>query len=191
MPRCDSDNAACETLRLIGADPQNWAPDRDGIDHTVPVGGGQSGTTFASALRRARTDVVAEIDVLKNGAGGGQSLTFARMYKLCTAHELPGSELGSTGIRFRAGCENRSGAEPYDALDQIPRLGWTAYLNWDRKTLGSEAISRATKLFNRYLHQATEQRPRTSCKVFVNFREIRCHERVGPNLKEQCRCMHQ
>ena len=43
MPHSDPDNVARETLRLIGPDPQNWVPDRDGIDHNVVViGGGQS-----------------------------------------------------------------------------------------------------------------------------------------------------
>jgi FAD-dependent urate hydroxylase len=50
----DPDHDARETLRLIGPDPQNWVPDRDGIDHNVfIVGGGQTGATFAFALRRA------------------------------------------------------------------------------------------------------------------------------------------
>src|SRR5438874_2573109 len=50
----DPDAAARNALRLIGPDPQNWVPDRTGIDHNVAiVGGGQSGCAFAFALRRA------------------------------------------------------------------------------------------------------------------------------------------
>jgi hypothetical protein len=31
----DPDHHVRETLRLIGPDPQNWVPDREGIDHNV------------------------------------------------------------------------------------------------------------------------------------------------------------
>ncbi|ATU94955.1 hypothetical protein B5P45_27910 [Phyllobacterium zundukense] len=55
MTKPDSpDFVAQETLRLIGDAPPNWVPDFDGIDHNVTiVGGGQTGATFAFALRRA------------------------------------------------------------------------------------------------------------------------------------------
>ena len=33
MPQSDPDSVAREALRLIGSDPENWVPDRDGIDH--------------------------------------------------------------------------------------------------------------------------------------------------------------
>ena len=50
----DPDAPARDALRLIGPDPQNWVPDRPGIDHNVAIiGGGQSGCAFAFALRRA------------------------------------------------------------------------------------------------------------------------------------------
>ena len=59
-PDADARNA----LRLIGPDPQNWVPDRPGIDHNVMiVGGGQSGCAFAFALRRAGIGKVAVIDM--------------------------------------------------------------------------------------------------------------------------------
>ncbi len=37
MVQFDVDAAARETLRLIGADPQNWVTDRDGVDHNVAI----------------------------------------------------------------------------------------------------------------------------------------------------------
>ena len=40
MPQPDPDVSARETLRLIGPDPQNWLPDREGIDDNVLVVGG-------------------------------------------------------------------------------------------------------------------------------------------------------
>ncbi|MCK1405246.1 hypothetical protein [Bradyrhizobium sp. 76] len=63
MFQSDVDTAGRETLRLIGPDPQNWSPDRQGIDHNVAIiGGGQSGSAFAFALRRAGIGKVTLID---------------------------------------------------------------------------------------------------------------------------------
>ena len=65
MPAPTSPDAdARDALRLIGPDPQNWVPDRPGIDHNVViVGGGQSGCAFAFAFRRAGIGKVAVIDM--------------------------------------------------------------------------------------------------------------------------------
>ena len=50
----DPDSCARTALRLIGPDPANWVPDRQGIDHNVAIiGGGQTGCALAFALRRA------------------------------------------------------------------------------------------------------------------------------------------
>jgi FAD-dependent urate hydroxylase len=137
MPQSDSDNVAQDTLRLIGPDPENWVPDREGVDHNVViVGGGQSGSAFAFALRRAGIGRVTVIDAAKDSAGAGVWLTSARMHKLRTPKTLPGPELGLPGLGFRAWYEGRYGAAAYDALDRIPRLDWAAYLNWYRRTLG-------------------------------------------------------
>ncbi len=137
MPQSDPDSVARETLRLIGPDPQNWVPDRDGIDHNVTViGGGQSGGAFAFALRRAGIGKVSVIDAAPDGARAGVWLTSARMHKLRTPKNLPGPELGLPGLSFQAWYEARHGAAAYDALDRIPRLDWAAYLDWYRKLVG-------------------------------------------------------
>jgi len=48
------DEAVARALRLHAARPDNWVPERSGIDHdVVVVGGGQSGAAIAFALRRA------------------------------------------------------------------------------------------------------------------------------------------
>ena len=52
MPQSDPDSVAREALRLIGPDPQNWVPEREGIDHNVVVvGGGQSGSRGCGGSR--------------------------------------------------------------------------------------------------------------------------------------------
>src|SRR5438445_376833 len=137
MPKIDPDIVAQETLRLIGPDPQNWVPDRDGIDHNVfVVGGGQSGSAFAFALRRAGIGKVSVIDAAPDNALAGVWRTSARMHKLRTPKSLPGPELGLPGLSFQAWYEARHGAAAYDALDRIPRIDWAAYLDWYREQLG-------------------------------------------------------
>ncbi len=136
MPHLDPDFSAHETLRLIGPDPQNWVPDHEGVDHNVlVVGGGQSGSTFAFALRRAGIGKVSLIDAAKDHADAGVWLTSARMHKLRTPKTLPGPELGLPGLSFQAWYEAQHGAAAYNALDRIPRLDWAAYLDWYRKKL--------------------------------------------------------
>jgi cation diffusion facilitator CzcD-associated flavoprotein CzcO len=137
MPEIDLDAGARETLRLIGPDPQNWVPDQEGIDHNVLiVGGGQSGSTFAFALRRAGIGKVSVIDAAQDQASAGVWLTSARMQKLRTPKTLPGPELGLPGLSFQAWYEARHGVAAYDALDRIPRVDWAAYLDWYRGQLG-------------------------------------------------------
>lgn len=137
MPKSDHDSAARETLRLIGSDPQNWVPDREGIDHNVAViGGGQSGSAFAFALRGAGIGKVTVIDAAIDSSKAGVWLTSARMHKLRTPKNLQGPELGLPGLSFQAWYEGRYGAAAYDAMDRIPRLDWAAYLNWYRELLG-------------------------------------------------------
>jgi FAD-dependent urate hydroxylase len=146
MLQIDSDATARETLRLIGSDPENWVFDHEKIDHNVlVVGGGQSGSTFAFALRRAGIGKVSVIDAAKDHAGAGVWLTGARMHKLRTPKTLPGPELGLPGLSFQAWYEARHGAAAYDALDRIPRVDWAAYLEWYRVQLGI-TVSYGTRL---------------------------------------------
>jgi len=134
MPQTDPDNVAREALRLIGPDPENWVPERDEVDHNVfIVGGGQSGSAFAFALRRAGIGKVSVIDAAPDNASAGVWRTSARMHKLRTPKNLPGPELGLPGLSFQAWYEARHGAAAYDALERISRLDWAAYLDWYRK----------------------------------------------------------
>ncbi|MEH2313240.1 MAG: hypothetical protein V7K35_17970 [Nostoc sp.] len=65
----DPDVGAREALRLIGPDPDNWIPDRPGVDQNVTVvGGSGSGSTFAFALRRAGIGRVTVIDAADEAA---------------------------------------------------------------------------------------------------------------------------
>lgn len=176
MFQSDIDDAARETLRLIGPDPQNWVPERHAIDHNVAVvGGGQSGSAFAFALRRAGIGKVTVIDAASDAASSGPWLSNARMHKLRTPKSLPGPELGLPRLSFQAWYEARHGAAAYEAIDRIPRVDWAAYLDWYRKTLGIEVRYR-TKLLRieptqdhlrLHLDVAGEARTETARKVIL------------------------
>ena len=132
----DPDIAATNALRLIGPDPANWVPDRPGIDHNVLlVGGGQTGSALAFALRRAGIGRVSVIDAAVDEARAGVWLTAARMNLLRTPKALPGPELGVPALSFQAWFEARYGEAAYTAIDRIPRLVWAEYLSWYRHFL--------------------------------------------------------
>lgn len=176
MFQSDIDDAARETLRLIGPDPQNWVPDRHAIDHNVAViGGGQSGSAFAFALRRAGIGKVTVIDAASDAATSGPWLSSARMHKLRTPKSLPGPELGLPGLSFQAWYEARHGAAAREAIDRIPRVDWAAYLDWYRKTLGI-AVRYRTRLLRiepaqdrlrLHLDVAGEARTETARKIIL------------------------
>jgi len=129
------DADARQALRLLGPDPQNWVPDRDGIDHNVTVvGGGQSGCALAFALRRAGIGQVSVID-LAGPEEAGIWLTTARMSVLRTPKNLPGPELGITALGFQSWYEARHGQRAYASLERIPRTAWAEYLGWYRRFL--------------------------------------------------------
>ncbi|MBA8880047.1 NAD(P)-binding domain-containing protein [Phyllobacterium myrsinacearum] len=140
------DFSAQETLRLIGEAPVNWVPDIRGIDHNVTIiGGGQTGATFAFALRRAGIGKVNVIDAADDESHAGVWLTRARMNKLRTPKSLAGPELGLSGLSFQSWYEARRGAEAYASFDRISRIDWADYLKWYRNFLGIK-IRYATKL---------------------------------------------
>ncbi|MGA3399135.1 MAG: NAD(P)-binding domain-containing protein [Acetobacteraceae bacterium] len=132
----DTDSAARDALRLIGADPPNWVPEHAGIDHNVTiVGGGQTGCGIAFALRRAGIGRVTIIDAAADETGAGIWLTAARMNLLRTPKTLPGPELGIPAFSFQGWYEARHGAAAYAAIDRIRRTDWAEYLRWYRHFL--------------------------------------------------------
>ena len=142
----DPDAAARDALRLIGPDPPNWVPDRPGIDHNVTiVGGGQTGSALAFALRRAGIGRTTVIDAAEDEARAGVWLNAARMNLLRTPKNLPGPELGIPAFGFQSWYEVRHGAEAYAAIDRILRTDWADYLTWYRRFLGV-AIRYRTRL---------------------------------------------
>jgi cation diffusion facilitator CzcD-associated flavoprotein CzcO len=137
--RSDPDAGAREALRLIGPDPANWVPDREGVDHNVLiVGGGQTGCAFAFALRRAGIGKVSVIDAAPDAERAGIWQSGARMHVLRTPKTLPGPEFGIAALSFQAWYEARHGEAAYEQIGRIPRQDWIDYLAWYRRFLGIE-----------------------------------------------------
>ena len=129
----DPDAGAREALRLIGPDPQNWVPDRPGIDHNVAiVGGGQSGCAFAFALRRAGIGKVSVIDAAPDEEQAGIWLNAARMNVLRTAKTLARAGTRHPGARLSVLVRGAPRREAYAAIERIPRAAWAEYLAWYR-----------------------------------------------------------
>jgi FAD-dependent urate hydroxylase len=147
----DPDAGARAALRLIGPDPANWVPDREGpdgqaIDHNViVVGGGQTGCAFAFALRRAGIGKVSVIDAAPDAERAGIWTNGARMNVLRTPKTLAGPEYGIAALGFQAWYEARHGAAAYAAFERIPRQAWVDYLAWYREFLGI-AVRYGTRL---------------------------------------------
>lgn len=132
----DHDIEARRTLDLIGPAPDNWVPEHAGIDHNVfIIGGGQSGSAFAFALRRAGIGKVTIVDGAPDAGLAGVWLTRARMNKLRTPKVLVGPEGALAGLGFQAWFEARFGEAAYHALDRAPRTLWADYLAWYRRFL--------------------------------------------------------
>jgi FAD-dependent urate hydroxylase len=172
----DLDAAARNALRLIGPDPSNWVADRPGIDHNVAIiGGGQTGSTLAFALRRAGVGKVTVLDAAPDEAHAGIWLTAARMNLLRTPKNLAGPELGIPALGFQAWYEARHGEAAYAALDRIPRTDWAEYLSWYRRLLDIHVryatrvlrIEPGARGFRLHLDAAGEPRIETARKVVL------------------------
>src|SRR5215831_15517182 len=104
----DPDADARTALRLIGPEPANWVPDRPGVDHNVTIiGGGQTGSAFAFALRRAGVGRTTVIDAAEDEARAGVWLNAARMNLLRTPKSLTGPEIAVAAFGFQAWYEAR------------------------------------------------------------------------------------
>jgi cation diffusion facilitator CzcD-associated flavoprotein CzcO len=172
----DPDEDARKAVRLIGPDPQNWVSERSGVDHNVViVGGGQSGSAFAFALRRAGIGKVAVIDAAEDEEQAGVWLTAARMNVLRTPKNLPGPELGIPSLSFQAWYEARHGAAAYAAMERIPRPAWAEYLSWYRRflTIPVRYRTRLTRIephighFRLHLEHVGNTKVETSRKVIL------------------------
>jgi cation diffusion facilitator CzcD-associated flavoprotein CzcO len=127
-------------LALLSYPSQNWVAPRTAADGTpvhavLIVGGGQSGLAIAAALRR---DGVADVVILDRAPAGAEGVweNFARMQELRTPKLINGIEMGCASLSVQRWYQTAFGAAAWDAVQNIPRLHWAAYLRWYRAVLG-------------------------------------------------------
>lgn len=170
------DARALADLRLLGPDPENWVPQREGVDHdVVVVGGGQTGCAFAFALRRAGMGRVTVIDKAVDARRAGVWLNYARMNTLRTVKTLPGPDMGIPGLGFRSWYEAAHGEDAYERINRIPRTVWAEYLAWYRRILRIDVryateltrVEPAGSLFRLHLRKHGADRIETARKVIL------------------------
>ena len=131
---------ARDDLLRIAHPAMSWLEPRIGPDgepalDVLIVGGGQSGVAIASALLRARVDNILVVDRAPRGHEGPW-LTYARMHTLRSPKDFTGPDLDLPSLGYQAWHEARYGVAAWQALGQITRQDWAAYLEWVRDTVG-------------------------------------------------------
>jgi cation diffusion facilitator CzcD-associated flavoprotein CzcO len=185
----DVDAEARRALGYLGPAPANWVPKNEGIDHDVViVGGGQTGTAVAFALRRAGIGSTTIIDGAAEG-DEGVWLRRARMETLRTPKSHLGPELRIPSLTFQAWYEARKGADAYAKIGRISRTDWADYLVWFREVTDAKVRFGTRMLrvepqgdhFRLLLEKDGEQRIETARKIVLatGFRGA-----GGPNIPE-------
>ena len=110
------------------------APDGGLALDVLVVGGGQSGIAAAFGLMRAQVNNILVVDRAPCG-GEGPWLSYARMRTLRSPKDYTGPDLDLPSLTYQSWHEARYGAADWQALDQIRREDWAAYLGWVRDTV--------------------------------------------------------
>lgn len=125
-------------LSTIGLSNTEWVQPKQHKDghvyDVVIVGGGQSGLCTAFGLIRERISNILVLDENPEGLEGPW-VTYARMFTLRTAKQLPSIDLGIPALTFQSWYRAKYGADKWEQLDKIPRTEWMDYLIWYRKVL--------------------------------------------------------
>ncbi len=129
-----------EDLARIAHPRMPWLVPRTGPDgrpalDVLVVGGGQSGIAAAFGLMRAQVTNILVVDRAPRGAEGPW-LSYARMRTLRSPKDYTGPDLDLPNLTYQSWHEARYGAEHWQALGQIRREDWAAYLGWVRDTAG-------------------------------------------------------
>ena len=119
------------------------APDGTAALDVLIVGGGQSGLATAMGLLRATVPNILVVDRAPRG-GEGPWLSYARMRTLRSPKDYTGPDLDLPSLGYQAWHEARYGADHWQALDQIAREDWAAYLGWVRDTAAIPVQNGAT-----------------------------------------------
>ncbi len=129
-----------DDLARIAHPRQAWLEPRIGPDgqpalDVLIVGAGQSGIAIAHGLMRAQVRNILVVDKAARGQEGPW-LTYARMHTLRSPKDFTGPDLDLPSLGYQAWHESTYGVAAWQALEQIHRADWAAYLGWVRDTLG-------------------------------------------------------
>ena len=133
-------NRVREDLARIAHPRGKWlqprtAPDGAPALDVLVVGGGQSGLATAIGLLRAQVDNILVVDRAPRDAEGPW-LSYARMHTLRSPKDYTGPDLDLPSLTYQSWHEARYGLAHWQALEQIARADWAAYLGWVRDTVG-------------------------------------------------------
>ncbi len=134
-----------DDLDRIAHPRMKWLQPRIGPDRTpaldvLVVGAGQSGLAIAVGLLRAQVDNILVVDRAAPGAEGPW-LSYARMRTLRSPKDYTGPDLDLPSLGYQSWHEARYGPAHWQALDQILREDWAAYLAWVRDTVGVPVLN--------------------------------------------------
>ena len=125
-------------LASIGFSDKEWVQPKQHKDghvyDVIIIGGGQSGLCTAFGLLRERISNILVLDENPEGLEGPW-VTYARMFTLRTAKQLPSIDLGIPALTFQSWYRAKYDADNWEKLDKIPRVEWMNYLKWYREVL--------------------------------------------------------
>ena len=132
--RARDDMARIAHPRMPWLQPRTGPDGQPALDVLV-AGGGQSGLATAVGLLRAQVTNILVVDRAASGQEGPW-LSYARMRTLRSPKDYTGPDLDLPSLGYQAWHEAQHGAAHWQALDQIAREDWAAYLVWVRDTVG-------------------------------------------------------
>ncbi len=128
--------------RMPWLEPHVGPDGRPALDVLI-VGGGQSGLAIAMGLLRATVPNILVVDRAARGQEGPW-LSYARMRTLRSPKDYTGPDLDLPSLGYQSWHEARYGADHWQALDQIAKEDWAAYLGWVRDTAAIPVQNDAT-----------------------------------------------
>jgi cation diffusion facilitator CzcD-associated flavoprotein CzcO len=132
--RARDDLARVAHPRLPWLEPRIGPDGAPALDVLI-VGGGPSGLAVAMGLLRATVPNILVVDGAPRG-GEGPWLSYARMHTLRSPKDYTGPDLDLPSLGYQAWHEARHGQAHWQALGQIARQDWAAYLLWVREAAG-------------------------------------------------------
>lgn len=110
------------------------------IYDVVIVGGGQTGMTLAFALRKEKVTNLIIFDENEEGFEGPW-MTYAHMEALRSPKYVLGPDCNVPSLTCQEWFEAKYGEEEWAKLRNVPRVLWSEYLRWYRKSLNLPVVN--------------------------------------------------